>query len=197
MRLILGLGNPGVEYHGTRHNVGFGVVEELSRRHGIALGRQRHKARFGSGRIGPESVLLAEPVTFMNLSGEAARPLMEFHGIEPASLIVVHDEADFTPGAVRLKWGGGTAGHKGLVSLVRHLGTPEFFRIRIGIGRPPGGPEKMTRWVLERPHGEEAELFALGIQLGADAVEKLLAEGIEAAMRTFHGAGMAGKPLGE
>ncbi len=186
MRLILGLGNPGPEYDGTRHNVGFAVVDELARRHGIGLSRVRHRARFGTGRIGAASVLLAEPQTYMNLSGEAAKPLMAYHGIEVADVVVVHDEADFEPGLVRLKQGGGAAGHKGIQSLVQHFGTPEFPRVRIGIGRPPGGPARMEKWVLERPGKAEAELFALGVQLGADAVELLISQGLEAAMRRFH-----------
>ncbi len=186
MRLILGLGNPGPEYDGTRHNVGFAVVEELARRHGIDLSRVRHRARFGTGRIGSEAVMLAEPQTYMNLSGEAAKPLMAYHGIEVPDLVVVHDEADFEPGVVRLKKGGGAAGHKGIQSLAQHLGTPEFLRVRIGIGRPPGGPARMEKWVLERPAKAETELYALGTQLGADAVESLLREGFEAAMRRFH-----------
>lgn len=186
MKLILGLGNPGPEYEQTRHNVGFAVVEELARRYGVDLSRVRHRARMGTGRIGSQAVLLAEPLTFMNLSGEAARPLMAYHGIEPAELVVVHDECDFEPGTVRLKSGGGSAGHKGLISLVQHLGTPEFARVRIGIGRPPGGPDRLAKYVLDRPGKADAELLALGVQRGADAVECWLAEGLEAAMRRFH-----------
>lgn len=186
MHLVLGLGNPGPEYDGTRHNVGFAVVEELARRHGIDLSKVRHRARSGTGRIGAIPVLLAMPQTYMNLSGEAARPLMAYHGIDLARLVVVHDEADLEPGSVRLKQGGGLAGHKGLISLVAHLGGPDFARVRIGVGRPPGGPEKLAKWVLERPAKADAELVALGVQRGADAVEELLARGIEAAMRVFH-----------
>ncbi len=156
MHAVLGLGNPGAEYAGTRHNVGFAVVEELCRRWSV------------------------------DLSGEAARPLLAYHGVEPAELVVVHDEADFEPGVVRLKKGGGSAGHKGLISLVAHLGSPDFLRVRIGIGRPPGGPEKMADYVLERPGKADAELLALGVQRGADAVERLLRDGLEAALREVH-----------
>ncbi len=186
MHAVLGLGNPGAEYAGTRHNVGFAVVEELCRRWSVDLSRVRHRARFGTGRIGPVPVLMALPQTYMNLSGEAARPLLAYHGVEPAELVVVHDEADFEPGVVRLKKGGGSAGHKGLISLVAHLGSPDFLRVRIGIGRPPGGPEKMADYVLERPGKADAELLALGVQRGADAVERLLRDGLEAALREVH-----------
>jgi PTH1 family peptidyl-tRNA hydrolase len=183
---VLGLGNPGAEYDGTRHNVGFAVVEELARRWSVDLTRVRHRARFGTGRIGAAPVLLALPQTYMNLSGEAARPLLAYHGIDPASLVVVHDEADFEPGVVRLKRGGGTAGHKGLISLVAHLAGPDFVRVRIGIGRPPGGPEKLAKYVLERPGKADGELLQLGVQRGASAVEILLRDGLEAALREVH-----------
>lgn len=186
MYAVLGLGNPGAEYDGTRHNVGFAVVEELARRWSVDLSRVRHRARFGTGRIGTVPALLALPQTYMNLSGEAARPLLAYHGIEPAALVVVHDEADFEPGVVRLKQGGGSAGHKGLISLCAHLGGPEFLRVRIGIGRPPGGPDKLVRYVLERPGKADGELLALGVQRGADAVELLLRDGLEGAMRQVH-----------
>ncbi|NJN64500.1 MAG: aminoacyl-tRNA hydrolase, partial [Acidobacteria bacterium] len=135
MRLILGLGNPGREYEGSRHNVGFAVIGELSRRHGIAIDRDRHRARFGTGRIGTASVMLAMPLTFMNLSGEAARPLLAYHQMDATEMIVVHDEADLEPGLVRVKRGGGIAGHNGLRSIDSHVG-PEYWRIRLGIGHP-------------------------------------------------------------
>ncbi len=184
--LILGLGNPGPEYAGTRHNVGFAVVEEVARRHGVDLDRQRHRARYGKGRIGSTPVILAEPLTFMNLSGEAARPLLAYHGLEPADLVVVHDEADLAPGVVRIKAGGGLAGHNGLTSIAAHLGTRDFVRVRLGIGRPPGGGAKMAHHVLSRPSAEEAAALAEAVEIGAVAVEAIVAEGVEAAMGRFN-----------
>lgn len=186
MWLVLGLGNPGPEYAGTRHNVGFSVVDHLSHRHGIALTKTRHRARFGRGTLAGQTVLLAQPLTFMNLSGEAARPLMSFHGIEPSNLVVVHDEADLAPGTIRLKWGGGNAGHKGLLSLTAHLGSPDFYRVRIGIGRPPGGGADLPDFVLDRPGPGEAALIQEGVEQAALAVETLVGEGLEAAMRIHH-----------
>lgn len=186
MRLILGLGNPGREYEGTRHNVGFAVVDELARRHGVVIDRSRHRARFGTGRIGRESVMLATPLTFMNLSGEAARPLLAYHGMEAAELIAIHDEADLEPGTVRVKAGGGIAGHNGLRSLEEHLGTREFVRVRVGIGRPSGGGERMVGHVLGKPSPGEAAALAAGVDDAATAVEVILDQGVEVAMQRFN-----------
>jgi len=186
MWLVLGLGNPGREYRGTRHNAGFAVVELLAGRHGISLDRTRHRALWGRGRIGGEEVILAMPTTFMNLSGEAARPLLDYHGLAPADLVVVHDEADLPPGTVRIKRGGGLAGHKGLVSIADRLGTRDFLRVRVGIGRPPGGGEDLVRWVLGRPAPAEREELEIGVREAADAVEAILADGIDEAMRTVN-----------
>lgn len=186
MWLVLGLGNPGPEYQGTRHNVGFAVVDLLAGRHGVALNRTRHRARFGQGELAGCRAILAQPLTFMNLSGEAARPLMSFHGVPNERLVVVHDEADLEPGTVRLKWGGGNAGHKGLASLTAHLGGPEFFRVRVGIGRPTGGGAELVDFVLDRPGPQEAAGIREGVEKAALAVEILLGEGLEAARRAIH-----------
>ncbi len=189
--LILGLGNPGREYDGTRHNVGFAVVEELARRHGIILDRLRHRARFGKGRAAARSVILACPLTFMNRSGEAAKPLLAYHGYGPSDLVVIHDEADLLPGVVKIKVGGGIAGHKGLSSIASQLGTRDFLRVRVGIGRPAGGGADMARYVLSRPLPGETVLLRESIDTAANAVESLLADGVEGAMRRFHGNEMA------
>jgi len=183
--IVLGLGNPGPEYEGTRHNAGFAVVERLAERHRIALNRTRHRARWGRGRIAGADVLLAQPLTYMNLAGEAARALLRYHEASPDRLVAVHDEADLPAGCVRVKWDGGLAGHKGLRSLAQHLGTRGFGRVRVGIDRPAGAVP-LERYVLERPGGEEAAAIADGIERAADAVECLLADGIEAAMNRFN-----------
>jgi PTH1 family peptidyl-tRNA hydrolase len=186
VKLILGLGNPGPEYDGTRHNVGFGVVDELARRWGPVSFRQRHRALHAQVRLGPAPVLLAKPLTYMNLSGEAARPLLRYHGLDTDDLVVVHDEADLPPGEVRVKCGGGIAGHKGLVSLVQQLGTPEFLRVRVGIGRPQAGGGELVRHVLARPAPEEAGWIADGVERAADAVEAVVQRGTSAAMNEFN-----------
>ncbi|RMG47533.1 MAG: aminoacyl-tRNA hydrolase [Acidobacteria bacterium] len=186
MWIVLGLGNPGPEYERTRHNAGFRVVERLAARHGIALDRVRHRARLGQGNVAGTPALLAQPLTFMNLAGEAARPLLAYHGADPGRLLVIHDEADLPPGTVRVKMGGGIAGHNGLRSIVRHLGTRDFARIRVGIGRPASDRLPLERYVLSAPSGEEREAFEVGIELAADAAEAVLADGVDAAMQRFN-----------
>jgi len=130
--------------------------------------------------------LLAKPMTYMNLAGEAARPLLAYSGLEAGDLVVVHDEADLSPGVVRVKSGGGLAGHKGLVSIAAHLGTRDFLRVRVGIGRPDGGGEQMSGHVLQRPSGEEGRRLEAAIDEAADAVESILSDGIEDAMGRFN-----------
>lgn len=186
MWLVLGLGNPGPEYRGTRHNVGFAVVERLAARHSIELSKRRHLALYGRGKIGRDEVLLAEPQTYMNLSGEAARPLLSFHGIDLQHLIVLHDDADFALGTVRLKHGGGAGGHNGISSLIEHLQSGDFARIRIGVGRPDGGGKEMARHVLARPRAQEADLFRDAEQRAADAVEAILGRGLAMAMNEIN-----------
>ncbi len=186
MHLILGLGNPGPDYEGTRHNVGFAVIAELALRHRIPMTDFRRRARAGVGRIGAAPVVLAQPLTYMNLSGEAARPLLAAHGLHVSDLVVVHDEADFAPGVARFKEGGGTAGHKGLLSLVEELGADDFLRVRVGVGRPPPEGPALEDYILERPPQAEAEQLAVGVRRAADAIEVLLREGLQAAMRRLH-----------
>ena len=186
MRLILGLGNPGSRYEGTRHNVGFDAVDELARRWQVTLDRERHRARYGKGLVAGASVILAKPLTFMNVSGEAAKPLLGYHGLEAEDLVVLHDEADLEPGTVRVKVGGGIAGHNGLRSITQHLGTRDYVRVRIGIGRPDGGGEHMARHVLVKPSPDDAASLAIAIDRTADAVEMILREGAESAMQEFN-----------
>ncbi|UCF68567.1 MAG: aminoacyl-tRNA hydrolase [Acidobacteriota bacterium] len=186
MWLVLGLGNPGPEYAGTRHNVGFEVLDALAARHGLALDRQRHRAQYGSGLLEGHRVLLARPLTYMNLAGEAARPLLAYHGLTESDLIAIHDEADLPVGTVRVKSGGGVAGHKGLTSLVRHLGSADFIRVRVGIGRPEAGGAEMADFVLSRPTAAERARLAEAVEAGVEAVEAVIVEGCEAAMRRFN-----------
>lgn len=183
--MILGLGNPGREYEETRHNVGFMVVDELARRAGVALTRTRHRARTETARLCGTKVVLAQPLTYMNRSGEAARPLLEYGGLDVSQLLVIHDEADLEPGDVRIKRGGGTAGHKGLASLVTHLGSTDFTRVRIGVGRAPDGRD-LADWVLSRPGAGDLARLREGVERGADAVETVLNDGLELAMSRFN-----------
>lgn len=193
--LIVGLGNPGKEYARTRHNVGEEVVVELARRRGDPLKGGRDNAlvaetRFvGTTPAGPveERCVLAFPLTYMNESGLAVRSLVRRYGIEdPARIVVVHDELDLPPTVVRVKVGGGLAGHNGLRSIVGHLKTQDFVRVRIGVGKPPS-KERGASHVLSRLPGRVREQFDVAVQEAADAVELIVAEGPEAAMRQYNG----------
>ena len=184
--LVVGLGNPGAEYLGTRHNVGAEVVELLAARFGGRLRLSKERALAGEVRIGGDLVGLAYPQTFMNLSGESVRPLVKRHGIaDVARVVVVHDELDLPVSRVRLKLGGGTAGHNGLKSIKAHLDTAEFARIRIGIGRPPG-TQQVADYVLRRPGKAERVELDVSVQLAADAVERVIAVGWERAQNELN-----------
>jgi len=184
--LVVGLGNPGKEYAGSRHNAGEQVVKELSRRHDAALKSGRNNALGAESRIGEERAVLAFPLTFMNDSGRAVRSLVRRYRIdEPGQVVVVHDELDLPPAAVRVKVGGGLAGHNGLRSVASHLGTTDFVRVRIGVGKPPS-KERGADHVLDRLPARMRELFEVAVQEAADAVELIIAEGPDAAMRRFN-----------
>jgi PTH1 family peptidyl-tRNA hydrolase len=185
--LVVGLGNPGKEYARTRHNVGAEAVSLLVERAGEKFKAGRDKALVADVRIAGRRVVLAFPTTYMNESGQAVGALMRRHKlVDPAQLIVVHDELDLPPGVVRVKVGGGLAGNNGLRSITQHLKTQEFVRVRIGIGKPPS-KERGADHVLSRLPKAERELLDVATVLAADAVEVLLSEGADAAMRQFNG----------
>ena len=189
--LIVGLGNPGKDYARTRHNVGQEVVEELARRRGDTLKSGRDNALVAESRIGDgldaERVVLAFPLTYMNDSGLAVRALARRYGIEdPTRIVVVQDELDLPPTIVRIKAGGGLAGHNGLRSIASHLGTQDFLRIRIGVGKPPGGKERGANHVLGRMPAKQREEYDVAVQEAADAVELIVTEGVDAAMRRYN-----------
>lgn len=180
--LVVGLGNPGSEYDGTRHNVGFDVVELLARRHGGSLRAGKERSLVDEVRVGTKRLALAEPTTFMNLSGEAVSPLVRRYGIDDGrSLVIVHDELDLPTGVVKVKFGGGLAGHNGLRSIKSHLHSDAFVRVRIGVGRPPGKGQGADH-VLKKVGKTDREVLAVAIEEAADAVELILTDGIEAAM---------------
>ncbi len=193
--LVVGLGNPGKEYARTRHNVGEEVVAELARRRGDTLKSGRDNALVAESRIGEERVVLAFPLTYVNESGMAVRALARRYGVEEADhLVVVHDELDLPPTTVRIKAGGGLAGHNGLRSITRHVGTQDFIRVRIGVGKPPGGKERGADHVLSRLPKRQRELFDVAVQEAADAVELIVTDSVEAAMRRFHAPPPAAAP---
>lgn len=184
----MGLGNPGREYAGTRHNVGADVVARLAERHGGALKRSKEQALVAEVRVGGRRLALAFPQTYMNESGRAVGPLVRRFGIEDlARLVIVHDELDLPLGAVRVKAGGGLAGHNGLRSIKAHLHDDGFSRVRIGIGKPPGGKEQGADHVLRAPSKKVREELDVSVEIAADAVECILTEGLPVAQNRFNG----------
>jgi PTH1 family peptidyl-tRNA hydrolase len=196
-KMIVGLGNPGPEYALTRHNVGFQTVDVLAERHGIGFDRFQKRARLGIGQLGLRGdaassgrsvhrVVLAKPMTYMNLSGEAVGPLAAFYKIAPEDILVVCDDLDLPLGKIRLRSGGGSGGQKGLASIGKALGTESFPRLRVGIGRPPGQMEP-TDYVLQKFSAGQEKEMAFSRDRAADAIEMWLAQGVEAAMNQYNG----------
>lgn len=188
--LIVGLGNPGSKYSRTRHNVGFEAIELLATRLNATLKAGRDRALFAEVNTTSNSqckhILLAMPTTYMNESGNAVGPLARRYAIvDPLKIIVVHDELDLEPGVVKIKSGGGLAGHNGLQSITQHLKTQDFLRVRIGVGKPPS-KEQGGDHVLSKIPTRERELLDLSVQVAADAVQLIVAEGLDAAMRTIN-----------
>ena len=183
--LIAGLGNPGPQYAGHRHNAGFMVAEVLAARMGVTLRRDRSGAAVATGQLAGVPVTLARPLTFMNLSGRPVAALRSFYKIPPEQVLILHDELDLPFGTVRLKLGGGDNGHNGLRSVTTSLGGPGYHRTRIGIGRPPGRMDPAV-FVLRDFSAAERKDLPLVLDLAADASEALLRAGLAAAQNEFH-----------
>ena len=190
IKTIVGLGNPGPQYARNRHNIGFQSVECFASRHGIELSKMQNKARLGDGWIQRrgirEKVLLAKPLTYMNKSGEAVAPLVRYYDIEPQNLLVIVDDLDLASGQIRLRPGGSSGGQNGLKSIIQLLGTQEFPRLRVGIGRPAGRIDPAD-YVLQNFSKQEEEVFGPLRETVADAIETWIFEGIEAAMNKYNG----------
>ncbi len=184
--LLVGLGNPGREYRETRHNVGFMVIDRLAQETGISLSRVQHKAIVGWGSIGEKKVILAKPQTYMNLSGESVAALVRFYKIPTAQLIVVHDDLDLPYGTLRIRPDGGSAGQKGMQSIISRLGTDHFPRLRFGIGRPPGSKQGAS-YVLHGFSAEEKKDLEYLLSRAAEALKTFVVEGLDAAMNRFNG----------
>jgi PTH1 family peptidyl-tRNA hydrolase len=185
---VVGLGNPGAEYARTRHNAGADTVAVLAQRHGGRLKRSKESALVAEVRVGAKRLALAYPQTYMNDSGRAVAPLVRRFGIDDlALLVVVHDELDLPLGSVRVKAGGGLAGHNGLRSIKAHLHSDAFTRVRIGIGKPPGGKEQGVDHVLKAPGKRDRAELDVSIEVAADAVEYILGLGVPAAQNRFNG----------
>lgn len=186
IRLIVGLGNPGREYEDTRHNAGFWWVDELAREENLGF---RNEAKFhglaGRGQMFGHEVFMLKPQTFMNVSGRGVGALAQFYKIAPAEILVVHDELDLPPGSAKLKLGGGHGGHNGLKDIIAHLGTKDFWRLRLGIGHP-GERSEVSNFVLNAPRKEERTLIEDAMQRALH-VAPLIVEGkLEAAMLKLH-----------
>ncbi len=186
MRCIVGLGNPGSEYASTRHNVGFMVINLLAQRHRIALKTRRHEAIFGRGDIGGMPTLLAQPQTFMNNSGSAVRRLLSYYKLEPDHLLVVADDINLDIGVIRIRRSGSHGGQKGLRSIAQSIGTDEYARLRLGVGRLDSGRDA-TSYVLSPFRASERDRAEEAVWRAADAVQCALSEGLDAAMSRFNG----------
>ena len=179
--LVVGLGNPGDEFARTRHNVGAEVVEILAKRHGATLKKGKERARVDQVRIGPSLVALAIPLTYMNESGMSVAPLARRYGVQPEQIVVVQDELDLPVGTLKVKNGGGLAGHNGLRSITSHLHSDAFLRVRIGVGKPVS-KEHGADHVLKKFSKRERTEVDVVLEQAADAVETIIADGVDAAM---------------
>ncbi|THT99904.1 aminoacyl-tRNA hydrolase [Lampropedia puyangensis] len=193
LKLLVGLGNPGPEYEATRHNAGFWWIDAVARMSGVNL--QPEKGFFGNvakARIAGQMVWLAEPMTFMNRSGQCVGALARFYRIEPHEILVVHDELDLQPGQVKLKKGGSHAGHNGLKDIQAQLGSADFWRLRIGVGHP-GVKSEVIHWVLRKPAREDMDAIDLASARSITALDDLVQGEMELAMRKIHSAAMQEK----
>ena len=193
MKLIVGLGNPGRKYAGSRHNIGFMCLNRFARKHGIRFTRRQGKARIGSGEVAGNEVVLARPQTFMNMSGQAVDRLVKKFKVGLEDIIVIYDDLDLPPGTIRIRPGGGSAGHKGIDSIIAYLGSAEFARIRVGIGRPEASEGERTvseadivDYVLSEFTPIEKRTIRRVVPKVSDAILCLLTEGITEAMNRFN-----------
>ncbi len=183
--LVAGLGNPGLQYRLSRHNVGFWVIDLISAKRGIPLSNRSHQAFWGEGRMGRISIILSKPQTFMNMSGLSIRSISNSLGIDASHLIVIHDDMDLPLAEVRIREQGGSGGHKGVQSVIDHLGTMDFLRIRIGFGRPGPGKDP-TEFVLEPCPPSEQDTLLPVIQKTDQMLEVIIQDGPQAAMNLFN-----------
>ncbi len=184
MYIICGLGNPGKDYESTRHNLGFMTLDVLSSRLGISVNKLKFRALIGEGRIGTEKVVLVKPQTYMNLSGEALRPIMEFYKEDPSHLLVVYDDIDLEPGTIRIRPFGSAGTHNGMRSVIYQLQTDRFPRIRIGEGK--NGVIPLERYVLMRIPENEKKLVQEAVERAAEACESFVRDGIDRTMNVYN-----------
>ena len=182
--LIAGLGNPGSKYAQTRHNIGFMALERFAERHRLSLAQEKFDARFDTGHVAGQKVVLLEPLTFMNRSGKAVGQAARFYEIPADCIVVLHDDIDLSLGRIKVKSGGGHGGHNGLRDIANRLSTRDFVRVRLGVGRPEHG--NVTGHVLGKFDPEEAAEVSEVVEKACDAVETILSDGLEAAQNLFN-----------
>ncbi|MBV8146182.1 MAG: aminoacyl-tRNA hydrolase [Gammaproteobacteria bacterium] len=193
LKLLVGLGNPGTEYARTRHNAGFQFLDELARRHAVVFRSEpRHGAELARARIGEHDLWLLKPMNYMNRSGDPVRSVASFYKVPVGSILVAYDELDFPAGVVRLRVGGGAAGHNGMRDVIAQMGDG-FWRLRIGIGHP-GDRAQVLDYVLGRPQAADAQLIHDAIAAAADVIPLLLDQGGQIAMNRLHSRDTAGAP---
>ena len=186
MKIIAGLGNPGMQYAATRHNIGFEVMERLAYETGIRLDKKKHRAILGQGQIGGEKVILLQPQTYMNLSGESIRAVMDFYSLTPQDVAVVYDEISLDLGQLRIREKGSAGGHNGMKNIIAHLGTQELIRFRVGVGPQVPGMDSAD-FVLKRMSREEIKMAAEMALRTAEAITAYLEQGIAYAMNHYNG----------
>ena len=186
MYIIVGLGNPERKYNGTRHNIGFSAITSLADANNISVDTKKHKALIGKGVIAGQKVILAEPLTYMNLSGESVRELVDYYKIDPAEeLIVIYDDVDLEPGRLRIRAKGSAGGHSGIKNIISHLGSQEFMRIRIGVGEKPKGWNLADYVLVIFPKVEEP-IIREALEKVAEACSVIMTQDINAAMNQFN-----------
>ena len=185
MVIIAGLGNPTAQYRGTRHNMGFEVIDRLASANHISVETRKFKALVGTGVIAGVKVILVKPQTFMNLSGESLRLVMDFYNVAPEDMIVICDDINLAPGQLRIRKNGSAGGHNGLKNIILHCGSQEFPRIRVGVGEKPAAMD-LADYVLSRIQPPDRAAIDEGLDNAARAAESVLSEGIEAAMNVYN-----------
>ena len=185
MKIVIGLGNPGKEYESTRHNMGFMTIDKLAEKYSVSINEYKHKALCTKAMIGIDKVLLVKPQTYMNNSGEAVREVMDYYKVEPTDIIIIYDDIDLDPGQLRIREQGTAGSHNGMKSVIKHMGTTEFVRVRVGVGAKPENWD-LADYVLSHPEGEDRKLIDEGTDKAVTAIEMLIKDEKSEAMNMFN-----------